>query len=236
MKSTQTIYCGNETIKYDLLFAARKTLEIAVYPDSNVVVKAPLGCNLEEIQSKVAKRSGWISRQLMYFKQFEPKTPPRRYVGGETHLYLGRQYRLKIVTAASENVKLTRGYFTVTIKENETSDKVRQLMEEWYLSKASKQFEESLERCWGKFKHVSRAKPSFRLRRMKKRWGSLSKNGVLTLNPNLILAPKECIDYVVTHELCHLVHYNHTSAFYHLLDQVMPDWEKRKLRLELNLS
>lgn len=227
--------CGSETIQYDLLFAVRKTLEIAVYPDSKVVVKAPLGCNSEEIQAKVAKRSSWIRKQLMYFKQFEPKTPPRRFVGGETHMYLGRQFRLKIMIGTNENVKLTRGYFFVTIQENESSDKVRKLMEEWYYTKAAKQFEESLERCWERFKHISSSRPSLRLRRMKKRWGSLSRNGTLTLNPNLILVPKECIDYVVTHELCHLLHYGHTPSFYHLLDKVMPDWEKRKQKLELSL-
>lgn len=235
MKNLETVRCGSETIQYNLLFSARKTLEIAVYPDSNVVVKAPIGSNYEEVQSKVAKRSRWIRKQLMYFEQFEPKTPPRRYVGGETHLYLGRQYRLKIKTGTNEDVKLTRGYFFVTIRENETSNKVRQLMEEWYLTKATKQFAESLERCWERFKHLPESKPAIRLLCMKKRWGSLSKNGTLTLNPNLIRAPKECIDYVVTHELCHLVHYDHTSAFYHLLDRVMPDWEKRKHKLELAL-
>jgi hypothetical protein len=70
---------------------------------------------------------------------------------------------------------------------------------------------------------------------MKKRWGSLSHNGLLTLNTDLIRAPKACIDYVITHELCHLKHHNHGPNFYRLLEKMMPDWERRKTQLELSM-
>ena len=70
---------------------------------------------------------------------------------------------------------------------------------------------------------------------MDKRWGSLSAKGQLTLNVNLIHTPKECIEYVVIHELFHLIHYNHGTEFYKLLDRTMPDWMKRKHKLEMSL-
>ncbi|MEW8307657.1 MAG: M48 family metallopeptidase, partial [gamma proteobacterium symbiont of Ctena orbiculata] len=96
-------------------------------------------------------------------------------------------------------------------------------------------FTESLDRCSLQFQRMGYAPPAIHIGRMKTRWGSLSSRGLLTLNRDLIRAPRECIDYVVTHELCHLKHKDHSRAFYRLLEQVMPDWDKRKHRLELAL-
>ena len=214
---------------------ARRTLEIAVHPDSTVVIKAPVGTRFEEIQMRVCKRAGWIKRQLEYFRQFEPRTPPRQYIGGETHLYLGKQYRLKISGGERNEVKLIRGYFQIKVKDIASPEQVKSLLEGWYAEKAIDRFRESFERCWPFFEKHSLMKPRLQIRRMKKRWGSLSKNGTLTLNVDLIRAPKECIDYVVAHELCHLRYHDHSPAFYGLLDRVMPDWKKRKHKLELAL-
>jgi len=226
---------GKKNISYRIFYVGRKTLEITVHPDSSVVIKAPLGTDYEEVRRKVAKRARWIKRQLDYFAQFNPRTPQRQYIGGETHLYLGRQYRLKIVTGDKDEIKLTRGYFHVTVKENPAYEKVKKLLEDWYLEKAAEKFSESFDRCWPHFGKHLLSKPRIRIRRMKKRWGSLSESGTLTLNVDLIRAPKECIDYVVTHELCHMQYHDHSPAFYQLLEKIMPDWEKRKHKMELAL-
>jgi predicted metal-dependent hydrolase len=76
------------------------------------------------------------------------------------------------------------------------------------------------------------ASPNWSIRRMKRRWGSCTKGGTILLNVLLIQASPRCIDYVITHELCHLTHHNHNTAFFRLLDRVMPDWRERKSRLE----
>lgn len=230
-----SITYGNKPIPFRVVYSERKTLQIAVYPDGNVLVKAPVGIRVEEIESRMQRRSRWIRKQLDYFKQFEPHTPPRKYVGGETHLYLGRQYRLKMLKADENYVKLIRGYFLVSSKEKLSSADTRGMLDQWYSEKASVQFMEAFERCWPQFEKMGMKKPQLQIRRMKSRWGSLSAKGRLTLNVDLVRAPKECIDYVLTHELCHLKHLNHSPAFYKLLDQAMPDWEKRKFRLELSM-
>ncbi len=231
-----TVAYAQETIAFNVLYADRKTMEIAVHPDSVVVIKAPFGTDFAEVQKRVVRRVGWIKRQLDYFRQFEPRTPGRSYVGGETHLYLGKQYRLKISSGEVDDVKLIRGHFHIVAKGNATPDKVRPLMESWYADKAAERFKESYNLNWPCFEKLSIAKPRLQIRRMRKRWGSLSKGGVLTLNTDLIRAPKECIDYVITHELSHLKYHDHSTEFYRLLDKVMPDWEKRKHKLELALA
>ncbi|MBD3377604.1 DUF45 domain-containing protein [candidate division KSB1 bacterium] len=210
-------------------------MEIAVHPDGTVVVKAPVQSDVETIKKKIKKRARWILRQLNYFKQFTPKTPDRCYVNGETHLYLGKQYRLKIAKGSVNSIKLTRGLFYITCRNTPTPEMTKKRLNQWYLEKARLQFAESTNRCWQKFNSLDIDKPGLSIKRMQKRWGSLSKIGTLTLNTDLIRAPKECIDYVVTHELCHLKYPNHSPEFYKLLDSVLPEWEKIKHKLELSM-
>jgi predicted metal-dependent hydrolase len=227
---------GKASIDYSLSYADRKTLEIAVHPDQRVVVKAPLGTDDEAIRARVARRAGWIIKQQVFFRQFEPRTPERRYVGGETHLYLGRHYRLRIGGGNRDAVKLTRGYFEIEVKSDVSSEKVKGLLERWYRDKAAERFRESLDRCWSHFEKHSLTKPRIQVKRMQKRWGSLSAKGLLTLNVDLIRAPRECIDYVITHELSHLRYKDHDTKFYRFLGKIMADWEKRKHKLEVTLA
>lgn len=226
---------GKKTIDFSLLYCDRKTLEIAVHPDGSIIVKAPVQADIDLIEKKIIKRARWIFKQLNYFKQFTPKTPERSYVSGESHLYLGRQYRLKINEGIENSVKLSRGYFHITCHSDPAPDTVKQLLDKWYLDKARLQFNESMDRCWQKFKHLDIDMPKLSIKRMRKRWGSLSKSRNITLNSDLIRAPKECIDYVVTHEFCHLKYHDHGPEFYRLLESVIPEWEKIKHRLELSL-
>lgn len=230
-----SVVYGRKTIDFSLLYCDRKTMEIAVLPDSTVVVKAPVQSDVALIEKKVIKRARWILRQLDYFKQFNPKTPDRCYVGGETHRYLGKQYRLKLEEGPKNSVKLSRGFFHVTCRSELTPTAVKNLLNQWYSAKAQVQFAESMDRCWQRFKDMGLDQPKLSIRRMQRRWGSLSGRGTVTLNTNLIRAPKECIDYVVTHELCHLKYPDHGSKFYKLLDSVIPGWERIKHKLELSM-
>ena len=234
--SRSSVAYGKENIDFIFFHVDRKTLEIAVHPNQAVVIKAPLGIDDEAIKMRVAKRAGWIIRQRDFFRQFDPRTPERRYVGGETHLYLGRHYRLKIGGGNHDAVKLTRGYFEIDVKGDISPEKVKGLLERWYRDKAAGKFGEGLDLCWPYFEKLSFAKPKLQIKRMRKRWGSLSANGMLTLNTDLIRAPRECIDYVIIHELSHLRYADHGPAFYRFLDKVMPDWEKRKRKLETTLA
>lgn len=227
---------GKKTIDYSLIYADRKTMEIAVHPDSTVIVKAPIDSELSLIEKKLLKRARWILKQLNYFRQFIPRTLDKRFISGETHRYLGKQYRLKVTQGERNSVKLTRGFFQVTTREKVNPELTKKLMHNWYLQKAQHHYDESLDRCWPKFSSLEVMRPKISIRRMQKRWGSLSKSGNITLNTTLIRAPKECIDYVVTHELCHLKYHDHSPEFYMLLDSVSPGWKKIKHKLELSMA
>jgi predicted metal-dependent hydrolase len=225
---------GQKAIDYNLHLSRRKTLEISVYPDQTVVVKAPVDSEISSVEKRLKKRAGWICRQLEYFRQFELKPLPKSFINGETHLYLGRQYRLKIAQGNEDVVKLVRGKFLVSCREEVKPEKIRVLLENWYFEKSLIHFNASLSRCWHRFRSFGLKKPAIVVRRMQKRWGSLSSKGVINLNPELIKASKECIDYVVTHELCHLEHHDHSPAFYKLLASILPDWQSIKDKLEMS--
>jgi predicted metal-dependent hydrolase len=223
---------GRETIRFHLRYAPRKTLAITVNPDLSVTVTAPANVELEQVKARVRKRAAWILKQQRFFQSFLPATPPRRYVSGETHYYLGRQYRLKIIESQREAVKLKGGYLEIDIRQKDDRRHVERLLNDWYWQHAQSRFTRSLAECWEKVKRHEIAIPELRLRRMKKRWGGCSPQGIIYLNPELIKAPSHCIDYVVTHELCHLKHPNHGKQFYEMLNKAMPDWQSRKARLE----
>jgi predicted metal-dependent hydrolase len=222
---------GRETIRYEVRFLpSRRTLGIEVHPDQRVVIRAPLGCTEEVIAYRVRKRASWISRQIADFQRYSPRTPQRQYVSGETHLYLGRQYRLKVGVGETASVRMTRGHLAVTIPGIPDPERVKAMLHRWYLDHARQVFVEVLEQCLPRFKGHQR--PRLIVRAMQSRWGSLSQAGSMTLNANLVRAPRACIEYVVTHELCHLQHRDHDANFFRLLGRVMPDWEHRKQRLE----
>lgn len=235
----QEIVFGTETIGYEIRFLpSRKTLGIEVHPDLSVVVRAPADCDPELIQARVGKRASWISKQLSNFQRYSPRTPARQYISGETHLYLGRQYRLKLITGETTtekqaSVKMNRGHLVVTLRGKPDPEAVKALLHRWYLDHARQVFMEVFDEWLPRFKESQR--PRLIVRAMQSRWGSLSQAGTMTLNANLVRAPRTCIEYVVAHELCHLKHRDHNANFFRLLGQVMPDWEKRKQRLETAL-
>jgi hypothetical protein len=232
MPQAYSIAYGKETIRFSLSYSHRKTLAISVHPDLSVTVTAPQGTKLEAVKQKVRKQAAWILKQRNYFSQFLPEQPPRQFISGETHLYLGRQYRLKVVEGADESVKLKGGWIHVQVERKSDAQRIKALFEEWMLRRARERFRLSLEKCLEKMRRHEIAEPPLRIRKMKKRWGSCTARGAINLNIELIKAPSHCIDYVVTHELCHLKYPDHGKRFYDLLDRVMPDWEARKQRLE----
>lgn len=116
----------------------------------------------------------------------------------------------------------------------QTSDKsrVKRLVKDWYLTHAKAKFKEIAEPLIHKFKRHKIEPESIVFRDMPTRWGSCTPKGKIILNPELIKAPKGCIEYVIIHELCHLIYLDHTRKFIDLQTKEMPDWEKRKMKLE----
>ncbi len=235
MMTTHTLHYGTTSIQYELTYATRKTLGITVEPDDlKVIVKAPEGTSVQDIETKVLKRASWILKQQKELARYLPHLPPRQYVSGETHRYLGRQHRLKIIENGTEgSVKRDRNFIYVHVRDRTDTAHVKALLDDWYHTHARATFQERLAACYPKMEHVGVPYPEIIVRAMRTRWGSCSAEGRITLNVKLIKVPESYIDYVIFHELCHLAEPNHTSRFYELLDRVLPDWRDRQEKLNL---
>jgi len=216
-----------------IVYSQRKTLKLEVLPDMSVRMLAPMGTKIKICSWMLLKRMDWVRAQMQYFSQFHPLTKPRKYASGETHLFLGRRLRLKVVSGPIKNVKAARGRLTVYTGGSTSARLVKATLWQWYRAQAADLFQERMLGCMVKLNIPKNEGPnSLIVRRYKSRWGSMSADGVLGLNLDLIRAPIECIDYVIIHELCHLRFPHHGPRFWDLLERVMPDWRKRKTKLE----
>ena len=223
----QLVY-GTRPIPYTLRYEPRKTLGIAVHPDLTVAVQAPEGTPLAEIEGVLERRARWIAQRLDDYARYSPDLPPREYVSGETHRYLGRQYRLKVVEGQPENVSLVGQFLLVSVHAKAEPDRARALVQRWYRARAHEVFDERLGACYPRVERMGVALPRLTVRRMRTRWGSSSSVGRITLNVKLVQVPTRLIDYVVLHELCHLVEPHHGPPYYRLLDRILPDWRERR--------
>jgi predicted metal-dependent hydrolase len=256
--SSHTVRHRGEAISFELVRSDRRTLGFVVKRDGRVVVRAPRRAREADVLQRVAGHGDWILRKRREFAESEQRAR-LSYVDDEAHLYLGRRYPLAIERGESEGVRLAGRRLRVTLPattdtSREWSDaesspecadtdaspqrsvpppeRVRELLDEWYARQAHRVLAERLEACWASFPSDGRRLPVLRLKRMRTRWGSMSAKGSMSLRLDLIRAPQECIDYVIVHELCHLVHPDHGSEFWALVERLVPDWRRRKRRLE----
>ena len=225
---------GEERIAFSVRFlpGSRRRIAIHVMPDGSVRVDAPESSDAREVNEVVRRHAPWVWRQVSARRARACHVLPREYVSGETHFYLGRRHLLKVQPAAraQSGVRLWRGRLEVATLQRD-ADTVRRLLESWYRERASEVFARVLAELAPRMR-PSLPLPEWRLRAMRTQWGSCSPKGGLLFNPDLVKAPKPCIEYVVAHELCHLQEHNHSDRFRRLLGTVLPDWELRKAELD----
>ncbi len=229
-----SIAYGDDSLDYTVSHNPRLSskVRIHVHPDGVIEVEAPPDRSSTEVQRAVQERAGWITRRLHEVAAAKIYALPRHYASGETHFYLGRRYQLKIIETRSEpsSVALKGGQIRVTLR---TPDKavVRRRLRAWYLERAEDYLRTRLSAVAEDIAWL-RTVPPMKLATMRKQWGSCSPSGSINLNPWLIRAPRDCIDYVITHELCHLREHNHSKRYYALLDKQLPEWRFVKARLD----
>ena len=225
---------GKKNIEAEVIYSDRKTIDLRIFPEGNIQITVPKNTSIEKVIEKVKPKSKWILQQQRTFELFRPFAKERLYIPGETHRYLGRQYKL-VINKTEQNktdINLGKGLFTITTK----NDNIELIIQKFYKSKADIIFKELLDQLLSRFPQFNTYDIRLTHRFMKKRWGSCSMNGNILLNTELIKANKACIEYVILHELCHLIHPNHSKDFYRILTEVLPSWEKIKLNLERSLS
>jgi len=223
---------GSRLIQYRLHRVDRKRLRVVVSPELTVDVFAPKSINANQIHLALQKRAPWIARTLDKLEYYHPLPALKQYISGETLVYLGRQYRLKVMKGSMQPPKLLGRFLWVWVEDKNDTQRVKKAVDQWYRKRAHESFKRYLEKCYMVASRHNVPEPLLMIRKMRKRWGSCSIKGRITLNFNLVKVPVHCIEYVIMHELCHLKHNNHSKAFYSLLTRCQPDWRKRKETLD----
>ena len=208
----------------------RTTISVAGVND--ISATWPAHTSPETLKRALQKKGRWIYKKVEAFRQQQVDIRPRCYVSGESHLYLGRRYVLKLAgdAMASGDVKLVAGQLRVGAQPNEGA-LAKRALQRWYKQKANMVFARRLQLLAKQIPWLE-LPPAFAIRAMQKRWGSCTPQGELLINWHLVKAPSQCVDYVLLHELCHLQEHNHSDRFYRLLSELMPNWNTVKAQLD----
>lgn len=215
----------SENFTYEIKFQKRKTLSLYVLADGAVEVRAPNGMAHKHIVSFVEKKSSWVVRtreQQLQRKQWKATIEP-----GAKVWFLGSERKLEVKTGKETAVLCSEESIVLTVRDPWNLPLLSRQLDEWCRDQAQHIFSERLLLVCQRFPGVLAA-PELRLRKMRRRWGSCSSKGRVTLNTELVKLPMTLIDYVIAHELCHLFEFNHGRKFYELLELVMPDWKQRE--------
>ncbi len=228
---TSVVKYGKTEIPYRIRRSHRRsTVAVTVAPGEGVVLMAPTCATIRRLDRVVHQKARWIVDRLRHVAEVEAGTSTKEFVSGETFMYLGRSYRLKVEPrVAPKPAKLDRGWLRVQVARDvsvaERAPLVRVALEAWYTKQAQTRIPERVDALASKFALQPR---SVQIRHQLKRWGSCDAHGNLRFNWRIIQAPMGLVDYVVAHELAHLRHKDHTKAFWALLGKLMPDCDLRR--------
>ena len=233
MKLLSFLY-GTRQISFRLERKDIRSLAITVQADGKVRVNAPLHASDEQVIARVKKRARWIAKQWERQAGYLPTLRAALPASGSSIRYLGRQYRVRVTTqsAGQEPVSLQRFVLEVHVPNRKDEAEVQKRVQTWLRKRASIILPGRFKRCLERAAIHRLPTPKMQVRAMPKRWGSCVRKDLILLNPELIKAPSACIDYVITHEICHLKHPDHGPKFRALLQQLCPDWKRLKERLE----
>ncbi|MCW5829639.1 MAG: M48 family metallopeptidase [Deltaproteobacteria bacterium] len=227
---------GNTRISYRTIRSSRRTtIGIAVKPDGKVVASVPQGITVSKVDRAIRSKARWIYQKQLEARELQSQQPSgREFVDGETFKYLGRGYRLRISVGHQSEVRLMNGRLRVIVANKPASGRkpelVRSALIEWYRQHAIQRLAERMD-YWSRRMGISR--PRMLLGDQNRRWGSCSAKGEVRINWRIIQAPMRIVDYVIVHELVHLIHPDHSRAYWKALHRVLPDAPQRKSRLYL---
>jgi predicted metal-dependent hydrolase len=227
---------GGHRVSYAVVTSRRATVGIEIRKPTGLLVRAPENLDEGYLASVLHKKAEWILKHLARLEAGQQEKP--KLTGGMTLLYLGRNYRLDLVTKGSEesiNVALKGRRIRVTAPKTESTlspdRKIRAALVNWYRERAR---EILGARVAALSQEIGVAPKRIVIKDQRRRWGSCSRTGTLNLNWRIVMSPARIVDYLVAHELCHLRVPNHSLAFWQALETVIPDWRRRRKWLRKN--
>lgn len=224
-----TIINGSE-IRYEFKRSHRRSVSAHIRRDGVIEVRAPLLYRESDMLAFLNQHRRWVFNHLDRLQNADNQQ--KKYISGEIHYYLGKQYTLQVVKSGKNSVFIEGNSLIINSKYPENQEYLEVLLNKWYRNQAKKVFAELLPPIIEKFKKYNVAPAKISIRDMRSRWGSCSRKGNISLNLQLIKLNENCIRQVMIHEMCHLVYFNHQAGFHALMDEMMPDWKLWKKELK----
>ncbi|MAT57896.1 MAG: zinc metalloprotease [Ignavibacteriae bacterium] len=207
------------TIDYKIIFTERKSVNIIIDRNSKIIVRAPKRLTRDDVAKVVNSKKHWIYNKLS--NSSKPITSPKEFVSGESLLYLGEHYKLRILDEQFSGLRFDNEF---TISKSNKS-KTKEIFKAWYLAQAKKKFlpivDYYSDTLGVKYNRIY-------IKSMKASWGSCSPNKSITLNWKLVKAPLYVINYIIVHELAHLIELNHSEDFWNIVSVQVPNYKKAK--------
>ena len=231
-----SIQYGNKRISFEIERGVReKTAAIHIRSQGMVFVSVPKDLDEKKIRVIVQRKAKWIIERQDWFKNNRHSLWPKEFVSGEAFPFLGKEYRLQVVRSTSEKAaqcEIIGRRLRVEVNKNLENEVQRRATKHairaWYLTRADEKLRERV----SYFSPLLGTKPrSIETKDQKKRWGSCSRDGILRFNWKIVMASVSVLDYVVVHELCHLIHSHHSPRFWQKIQSVLPDYMRRRDRL-----
>lgn len=219
-------------IEFNVIYSRRRTLGISVLPDSRVVVRVPYLTSFKTITRIVQEKSSWIKKHRDNYRIKEPTKLNRLYVAGETHLFRGNESVLKVEKSKKTYIRFYDNTIELGLMKTNEPEAIKRELYKGYKEEAIHAFPDLLNKVLKKYEDQMFKPTGLVIRTMKRRWGSCSNKGQITLSTELIKLSDLFIEYVILHELCHLKHHNHGSGYYKLLSDLFPEWKivRKELR------
>lgn len=213
--------------EYEIKYSKRKTLNITVERDRKIIVRSPLDLSIEKIEEIVQSKKQWLKEKINHTQKYPVDTEPKEFISGESLLFLGKNYQLLVVDEPIEGIEFKQR-FRISIQNQE---KANELFKRWYMKQAlikieplAKMYAENLGVKFNEFKTSQ----------MKYRWGSCTPSNNIIFNWRIIKAPMYVLEYLVAHELVHLMENNHTPRFWNVLSIQVPNYQRAKNWLKNN--
>jgi predicted metal-dependent hydrolase len=228
-----SIRYGSKEINFEIRrVKRRKTVTIRLNPSRIVSVLAPEGADEERIRAIVRKRARWIAERQDSVRGLNVLDKAKEFVSGETLPYLGRGYRLKVVRAGvgqNGRCELVAGRLLVEVAPGLNREGQKELVKRrivsWYLERADEKIRDRVDYY---SRQVGVKPKGIEIKEQEKRWGSCSKGGMVRFNWKIVFAPLSVLDYVIVHELCHLLYPDHSEQFWQKIQSCIPDYKKKR--------
>jgi len=225
--------CGNTTIDYFIEYRKnKKNVTITVDWVSGVKIIAPASIHPERLNRILHQKGPWILKKQHELNEIRKLSPPKEFSDGENFLYLGKNYRLKVIKRDSvpqATLKFWQGRFLATVpahfSSRERKKQLSQLFKSWYMSRGEEKIQERLDLYCPKMELYP---TKIVIKEQKRLWGSCTKKGTVNINWQIIMAPLHIVDYLIVHELAHLKHPNHSRDFWQTVQSVLPDYQQRR--------